>query len=296
MDDGLNYHHLRYFWAVAKNGNLTATAKRMHVAQSALSSQIRQLEEQLGEGLFIREGRKLVLTEAGKMALVYAESIFASGRELVSIMKSGRTRAHTLHIGAMATLSRNFQELFIRPLLDQPEIRLHLVSGSLEQLLGQLVAHELDLVLANRPMRREASRPFRSRRVARQRVSVIGKPRRKPFRFPRDLQGASLILPSSNGELRAAFDALCEQHALLVHVRAEVDDMAMMRLLARDTDALALLPSVVVRDELQQGILQEYCVLPSVQEDFYAITVERNFQHPQLSALLSRAASEILLE
>ena len=100
----INFHHLRYFWAVAKEGNLTRTAARLHVAQSALSSQIRQLEDQLGEALFLRDGRRLLLTEAGQIALVFAEEVFAAGSQLVSTLERGRQRSQLLRIGTVATL------------------------------------------------------------------------------------------------------------------------------------------------------------------------------------------------
>ncbi|MEO0604224.1 MAG: LysR family transcriptional regulator, partial [Myxococcota bacterium] len=114
MDDltiaanNLNFHHLRYFWLVARNGNLTRTAQELHVSQSALSSQIRQLEEHIGEALFTREGRRLVLTEAGGIALSFADEIFGGGGRMVATLRGGRNREDVLRIGAVATLSRNF--------------------------------------------------------------------------------------------------------------------------------------------------------------------------------------------
>lgn len=294
MAERLNFHHLHYFWAVAKDGNLTRTAERLRVSQSALSAQIRQLEQQLGGPLFHRQARRLVLTEAGRVALGFAEDIFTTGDGLVAALKQGRQNSEPLGLGAAATLSRNFQESFVKPLLSVPDVSLRLLSGRLDDLLERLAAHELDLVLSNRPARRTPDHPWRCRRVARQGVSVVGQPRRRPFRFPQDLQTAPLILPGPDSELRTQFDALCEQLEVKVSVLAEVDDMATMRLLARDTKALALVPSVVVRDELRTGALREHCVVPDLFETFYAITVERRFPHPLLRLLLARDEAEIL--
>lgn len=290
----LNFHHLHYFWAVAKDGNLTRTAARLRVSQSALSAQIRQLEEQLGEPLFRREARRLALTEAGHVVLGYAEDIFTAGGELVATLKTGRRREEILRLGAVATLSRNFQESFVKPLLNEPNVRLRLQSGAAADLLDRLANHDLDLVLANRPARRKPGYTWRCRRVARQGVSIVGRPRAKAFRFPDDLVASPMILPSTESEIRTEFDALCEQLGVKVSVLAEVDDMATMRLLARDTEAIALLPSVVVRDELRSGILQEHCLVPGLLEKFYAITVERRFQHPLLTSLLDRDEADIL--
>ena len=290
----LNFHHLHYFWAVAKDGNLTRTAARLRVSQSALSAQIRQLEDQLGEALFRREARRLALTEAGRVVLGYAEDIFAAGGELVAAVKSGRRREEVLRLGAVATLSRNFQESFLKPLLNEPNVKLRLVSGGTSDLLARLANHELDLVLANRPARQEPGRGWRSRRVAKQGVSIVGRRRGRAFRFPADLGAAPMILPGPDSEIRTEFDALCEQLGVKVAVLAEVDDMATMRLLARDTEAVALVPSVVVRDELRSGVLSELCVVPGLMEKFYAITVDRRFEHPLIKSLVARDEAEIL--
>jgi LysR family transcriptional regulator, transcriptional activator of nhaA len=290
----LNFHHLRYFWAVAKDGNLTRTAARLRVAQSALSSQIQQLEEQLGDALFRRDGRRLVLTEAGKIALAYAEEIFTAGGQLVSTLEDGRHREQVLRIGAVATLSRNFQESFVKPLLEQPNVRLCLESGVLADLLLRLEHHAVDLVLANRPPGRELGGRLGCRRMARQPVSIVGSQRRKGFRFPRSIANVHMILPGRESDIRSEFEALCAQVGVSVRVLAEVDDMATMRLLARDTKALALVPSVVVRDELREGVLHEHCVVPALFETFYAITAKRRFQHPLLKTVLARDEHDLL--
>lgn len=290
----LNFHHLHYFWAVAKDGNLTRTAMRLRVAQSALSAQIRQLEDQLGEALFVRERRGLTLTEAGHVALRYAEDIFGAGDELLATLKQGRRREQVLRVGAVATLSRNFQESFIKPLLGQPDVRLQLQSGTFDDLLGRLAKHALDLVLANRTPRRQPGDAWRCRRIARQEVSLVGHARRRAFRFPEDLRTTPMIVPGSDSDIRTEFDALCEQLDVTIQIQAEVDDMATMRLLARDMEAIALVPSVVVRDELSNGTLFEYCVVPSLFETFYAITVERHYQHPLVRTLLARDEADIL--
>jgi LysR family transcriptional activator of nhaA len=292
----LNYHHLHYFWAVAKDGNLTRTAARLHVSQSALSSQIKALEEDLGQTLFLRAGRSLELTEAGRLALTYAETIFAAGNELSALMKDGEFRKRqTVRIGAVATLSRNFQENFVRPLLQLEGIEMVLQSGTLTDLLTRLGVHGIDLVLTNRRVQRDAQNPWQSHRIARQPVSLVGKPRRKklPFLFPDNIADYPLLLPGLESEIRVGFDLLCEQHRATYRILAEVDDMAMLRLLARDTDAIALVPTVVVQDELKEGVLVEYCVVPRLFEDFYAITVKRHFQSPILRSLLKRRDGDV---
>ena len=148
------------------------------------------------------------------------------------------------------------------------------------------------MVLTNRP---PPERPgLRCQRLAEQRVSVVGAAPPAGFRFPADIHGAPMIVPGPDSDVRLRFDAICAEAGLRPRLLAEVDDMATMRLLARDTGALALLPAVVVRDELHAGRLHEYAVVPDLVEAFYAVTVERRFPHPLVASVLERDAAELL--
>lgn len=289
----LNYHHLFYFWSVAKEGNLTRTAERLHVSQSALSTQIRQLEDQFGHALFEREGRSLTLTEHGHLVLGYAEGIFALGKELEEVLAAdSEHRMKRLRVGSVSTLSRNFQENFLRPVIGDADVQLTLEAGRLEDLLERLSLFKLDLVLSNKVVAADSGAGWRCRRLARQSVCLVGAPRRgrRAFAFPSDLQSSRLLLPGKDSEMRAQFDMLCEDLGVAPTIQAEVDDMALLRLLARDSGAVALLPPVVVQDELRSGQLQQYCVVPKVHETFYAITSERKRQPAVLRQLLARGS------
>ena len=293
----LNYRHLHYFWAVAKDGNLTRTAEQLHVSQSALSTQIKQLEDQLGQALFTRVGRVLQLTEAGRVALTYSETIFEAGNELTALLRDGKQlERQVLRIGGVATLSRNFQENFVKPLLKRDDVELVLQSGGLDELLTRLAVHNLDVVLSNRKVHADSQHPWRCRRIARQPVSLVGKPlgKGKTFHFPEQLADVPMLLPGRDSDIRAGFDVLCDQLGLRIKILAEVDDMAMLRLLARDSGHVALLPTVVVQDELKSGKLEEYCEVPQLHENFYAITVQRHFEPPLLKTLLRRSEAEVL--
>jgi LysR family transcriptional regulator, transcriptional activator of nhaA len=296
----LNYHHLHYFWAVAKEGHLTRAAARLHVSQSALSAQIKALEEQLGQALFMRQGRALRLTEAGQLALNYADAIFSTGTELLQLLREGkRQERQVLRLGAVSTLSRNFQENFLRPVLARDDVQLALQSGNLNELLAWLRVHTLDIILANRRVQSTADDPWRCRRIARQAVSLVGRPppkrgKRMVFDFPGSLASVPLLLPGRESDIRNGFDVLCEQLGIRYRLRAEVDDMALLRLLARDSDSVALLPTVVVQDELRSGRLVQHCVVPGLYENFYAITVQRRFELPLIKELLTRPEAEVL--
>jgi len=285
----LNFHHLYYFWVVAKEGHLTRAAKQLHVSQSALSSQIRQLQEQLGHELFSRDGRSLRLTEVGHLVLEYAESIFNLGSELLALTESGdMQRLQRLRIGSVATLSRNFQDNFLRPVIGEAKVKLLMRSASLEELLEQLRVHKLDLILSNRAVAADTSTPWRCQQIAQQSVCIVGPPGKlaRQFRFPQDLDKLPLLLPGPGSEIRSQFDLLCEEHGVEADPYAEVEDMAMLRLLARDSGGLAVVPEVVVQDELQSGKLQRYCVLDKVVERFYAITAKRHVELVVLQSLL----------
>ena len=183
----LNYHHLRYFRAIAREGTLTGAAAKLGVAQSSLSVQLKQLEESVGQPLFRRESKALVLTEAGRIALDYAESIFRSGDELVSVLQNRPSdRRRVLRVGAVATLSRNFQLSCLQPFIGRDDVELVLRSGSLRELLRQLKAHTLDLVLSNLPVQRDVDTEWHSHLLEEQPVALVGKKRRgkQRFRFP----------------------------------------------------------------------------------------------------------------
>lgn len=292
----LNYHHLYYFWMVARTGHLTRAAGMLHVSQSALSGQIRKLEDSLGHELFIRESRKLTLSEAGRMAFSYAEEIFRHGEELTARFASGaQPNREVMRIGAVATLSRNFQEAFLQPLLGRDDLELSLQSGHIDELLRRLSAHRLDIVLSNQPVRGSEQNPWRSRLISRQPVSIIGPPGSATGKgFPDFLTGRNLIVPGPESNIRQGFDQLCEYHKIYPSISAEVDDMAMMRLLTRDSGHYAVLPPVVVRDELKSGALTDYGALPGIFEEFYAISIRRRFEKPALQEILSQPAENFL--
>ncbi|TNC72231.1 LysR family transcriptional regulator [Rubellimicrobium roseum] len=287
----LNYLHLRYFWAVAHDGNLTRTAERLHLSQSALSVQIRKLEESLGHALFERRGRGLHLTEAGRIALDHADAIFATGRDLLaSLGESGRAR-EAIRVGALATLSRNFLLGFLRPILGRADVEVILRSGSEAELLRGLSTLALDLAVLERAPQRDATTPYVSHRLAEQRVSLVGTPALagEGLALEALLATRPMILPTTDSTIRTDFDALVDRLGLSPQIAAEVDDMALMRLLAREGVGLAVLPPIVVKDELAAHLLLEAARLPGIQETFVAVTVERKFPNPLLRELLLRA-------
>lgn len=287
----INLHHLRLFRAVATVGTLTGAAQSLNLSQSALSTQLRALEASLGHDLFDRRGRGLILTEAGRIALDHAESIFRTADDLTAILRdTGRAR-RALRVGALATLSRNFQMQLLRPLIGRPDVEVVLRSGSQVELLRGLEALALDVVLTNLAPPRDAVSPWLIHRIDEQAVSLIGTPARvgtPPRPLNALLSSEPLILPAPETVLRAAFDALAMRLELNPIIAAEVDDMAMIRLLARSDAGLAIIPPIVVRDELETDFLVEAAKLDGMNEAFMAVTLQRRFPNPLLADILAR--------
>ncbi|MDD7909269.1 MULTISPECIES: LysR family transcriptional regulator [Pseudovibrio] len=284
----LNYNHLRYFWAVAHEGNLTRTAERLNISQSALSTQIQKLETQLGHQLFERRGKQLLLTEAGRITLDHADTIFAAGDELLGTLRETGTARQILRVGALATLSRNFQVGFLRPLLAREDVEVISSSGSFADLLKGLEALHLDVALVNQAPAHDSATPWIIHQIAQQHVSLVGTPERVLGKVSVAglLRDHPVILPPLASSMRAGFDALADRLGVRPKVAAEVDDMAMIRLLAREDVGIAVVPPIVVKDELETGRLIEATQLPDIVETFYAVTISRRFPNPLLRPLL----------
>ena len=291
----LNYHHLRYFRTVAREGNLTRAARHLNVSQSAVSTQIRQLEMQLGHDLLDRAGRGISLTEAGRIVLDYADVIFETGDDLLAVLRREGSGARPLRIGALATLSRNFLITILRPLSDAG-VRIVLRSGTTSELLARLNALALDVIVLNHPPSDLVDAGLVSHRLAEQDVSLIGTPELiDPSASPTELLASRpLVLPNPQSSVRAHLDAMLARLGIEPRIAVEADDMAMLRLLARDGVGLAVIPPVVVRDELSTGVLVDGGHLPGISETFYAVTGKRRFPNPATSLLLDSAIGQKL--
>lgn len=288
----LNYHHLRYFWAIAHEGSLTGAAAKLNIAPSALSVQLKLLEENLGHALFKRESRQLRLTEAGRLTLEYADSIFRTGQELLaSLQYQTSKQRQVLRVGALATLSRNFQWQFLKPLQRKRNLEIVVRSGNLGHLLVQLGTHSLDVVLSNQAPGRDAHSDFETHLLAEQEIIVVSRPPKDRFRFPDDLRSHPVVLPSVESGIRSGFDVIVAQAGIRPVVAAEVDDMAMLRVLAMRLNAVTVLPRVVVLDELRNRSLVIRCRIPTLKESFYSITPRLKFPNLLVKELIARAVA-----
>lgn len=289
----LNYHHLKYFRAIARQGGLTKAAEHLNVSPSSLSVQLKALEDQLGHALFLREGKSLILTDAGKIALSYAESVFKSGDDLLATMRGlGTDNRKILRVGAVSNLSRNFQLNFLSELIVREDVEIIIHSGTLSEMLSQLQNLSIDLVLSNQAAPVEIHSEWKNKLISDQTVSLIGHKQaiksKKKFNFPQDLEGLSLVLPGRGCAIRSAVDRILGELGIKIKILAEVDDMAMLRLIVRDSQAFTIVPPVVVIDELKTGELVDYAQIPDIKEVFYCITKEQKFPNPVLNELLAK--------
>jgi len=287
----LNYNHLYYFWMIAREGSVTRAARQLRLSQSTLSAQLKQLEDNLGQPLFDRAGKALKLTASGQVAFQYANNMFESGRELLDVFRNRPVnRLPLIRVGAVSSLSKNLQYDFIAPVLQAAEARVIAVQGNLSELLVELQNHRLDLILSDMPARTDQPAGLTNHLLGEMPVFLVGKP---PFRIPKKpfpawLAGVPLILPSRQSTLRAEFDTLLDRAGIVPDVCAEVDDMALIRLLALSGAGLALVPEIVVQFELEERKLLRVECVAGLTQKFYAITAARKFANPLVGRVVQR--------
>ena len=285
----LNYHHLRHFWMIARHRSMTKAAAKLKISQSTLSEQLTELEEWLGQPLFERRGRELFLTDAGRVALEHAETIFTTGHELITrFRQSDQNRQRVLRIGAVGSLSKNLQFDFIQPILADARTKVVVVAGVLDELTSQLHEHKLDLVLSNVPLRADQEQNVFNHPLGELPVYLIGGQQLNlaPGKFPKLLQDVPLFLPSRQSDVRAGFDLLLANADIEPFIHAEVDDMALLRLLALSGEGLALVSKIVVERELQSSKIKFMLRVPGLAEKYYALTVRKRFQNAWLGEIV----------
>jgi LysR family transcriptional activator of nhaA len=286
----LNYHHLRHFWMIARHRSVTRAAEKLKISQSTLSEQLAELEDWLGEPLFDRRGRGLHLTDSGRVALEHAETIFTTGHELITrFRQSGETHQRVLRLGAVGPLSKNLQFDFIQPILADTRTKVVVVAGALDELVRQLQEHRLDLVLSNIPLRADQEQTVFNHLLGEVPVYLVGGRKMKlpAGKFPLFLKGVPLFLPSRQSDVRADFDLILANAGLEPFVHAEVDDMALLRLLALSGEGLALVSKIVVERELQSRGIRFMQRVPDLAEKYYALTVRQRFQNRWLAEIVA---------
>ncbi len=296
--DWLNYHHLLYFWVVASEGSVTAACERLHLAQPTISSQIRKLEKSLGSQLFERSGRNLVLTETGRLVFDYAEEIFALGRELSEVL-AGRQPDRPLRfaVGVTDVLPKLITFQMLQPVLDMPEpIQLICVEGKLDDLLLQMAAHRLDLVLSDSPASPSANIRVFNHLLGQCGVSVFGQPAKaRALRrgFPQSLDGQRVLLPTRDTVLRRSLDLWFDAHHVHPIVAAEFQDSALTKTFGQTGLGIFFGPSAMEAEISRQFDVEAVGRLEDVTERFYAISPERKIKHPAVGEISKKARREL---
>ena len=290
----LNYHHLRYFWTVATEGSLARAAEKLHVSQPSISEQIRELESAFGEKLFRREGRNNKLTDAGQVVFGYAEEIFALGRELMNAVKQRPgTRKLRLSVGVADSFPKLVTNEILKPVFTMPQA-VHVVcrEGKMEDLLAQLAAHRLDLVLSDEPAPSSTNFKVFSHALGESSVTLCAEAKlatKLKMNCPKSLNDAPALLPAENTALRRSLETWFRAHHLRPNVVAEFDDLALMKVMAAEGRGFIAVPTMALREAVSRYHFRSLGQATACRIQFYAITAERRIAHPAV-LLLTRSA------
>jgi LysR family transcriptional activator of nhaA len=296
----MNFKHLHYFWVAAKAGGIVRAGEQLHTTPQTLSAQIKLLEDRLGRRLFRKSGRQLELTDDGRVALRYADEIFALGGELETALREKRgthEQQLELRVGLEDVVAKSVAYKLLEPALtiDEP-LRLICIEGNFTDLMAQLALHRIDLVLADEPLTRKLSVKAFNHKLGSSAVSFFAAPAlaarlRQPF--PRCLDGAPMLVPGGSSSVRPQFDAWLERHHLRPRVVGEFSDGALMKAFGRQGHGVFLSPSVVEEETVSQYGVQAIGRSDEISDDFYAITAERRITHPGVAAITQAARSEL---
>jgi LysR family transcriptional activator of nhaA len=295
----LNYHHLLYFYTVAREGSVVRAARILRLAQPTVSGQLRVLEEALGERLFERRGRGLVLTEVGNLVYRYADEIFSLGRELQDSLKGRpvRGRPLQLRVGIADVLPKLITHRLLEPALSMADdVRLVCREDEPAALMGALATHDLDLVIADAPSGPEVSAKVFNHLLGETTVTVFGAASlaaRHGRAFPAGLDGAPFLLPEGSTVLRRALDQWFDARGVRPRVVAEIDDSALVKVFGQSGHGLFVAATVIGDEVRRQYDVVALGEIGDVRERFYAISVERRIKNPAVKLITERARADL---
>lgn len=289
----LNYHHLRYFWTVAKEGSLRKASEKLKVSQPSMCTQIKLLEASLGETLFRPSGRTLVLTEFGRLIQGYAEEIFTLGSEILRTTKQAPSvRALKLQVGIVDSFPKLMSHDILRPVLERrPPVRLTCHEGKLADLVSQLNTHRIDVVLSDEPASPGIAGKVFNHLLGTSGVSFCAMPelaRKLKGRFPRNLDGAPALLPTQNCSLRRDLEKWFRRAAVQPQIVGEFEDAALTKIVAMGGLGFIALPTVILSEAVERYGFVPIGRTKDVETSFYAITAERRFTHPAILAITEK--------
>jgi len=297
----VNYKHLHYFWAVAREGGVARASERLHLTPQTISGQLSLLEQHLGVELFTRIGRNLEITENGRLVLSYADEIFSLGGELEEVihqLPEGRPRL--FRVGVVDVLPKSIAHRILEPALQMPEpVRMICSEASLDTLLAELAVHRLDLVLADRPIPATISTRGFSHQLGESAVSFFATTelqKKLAGDFPHCMDGAPLLLPSIGNQLRSGIDQWLDKHRIHPRRIAEFDDSALMKAFGREGAGIFIAPAAIEAEVEWQYQVAAIGRADEVKEHFYAISVERRVTHPVVSAVMEAARDTLFAD
>jgi len=294
----LNYHHLRYFWAVAKEGSVTRASQSLHISQPTVSALVRELEQALDEKLFVKRGRTLQLTDVGRVAYRYADEIFGLGRELLDTVRGLPTgRAPQLKVGIANVVPKLIAYRLLEPALDlETGVQMTCHEDRPERLLAALAMHELDIVLTDAPVGSGLSVRAYNHLLGECGVTIFGSAalaRAHRAGFPRSLDGAPMLLPTEAASLRGALERWFAAERIRPHVVGEFEDSALLKVFGEAGRGLFAAPAPSEAEVRRRYGVHRVGTIDAVRERFYAISAERKLKHPAVVAI-SEAAREKL--
>jgi LysR family transcriptional activator of nhaA len=294
----MNYKHLHYFLQVAETGSVARASEQLHLTPQTVSGQIQLLEERLGSPLFARSGRRLVLTDTGRLVLDYAKDIFALGAELEAAVREGTThgRALAFRVGVADAVPKAIAYRLVEPAFAVENVHLVCREWKLDSLLAELALHKLDLVIADAPIPSSVSVRAFSHRLGASTLRFFATPalrERHPGDFPACLEGAPVLMPGEDSAVGHRLRAWFQSQNVRPRVVGEFDDSALIQEFGRRSAGFFAAPGVIAREiEAQFGVCN-VGVAEGVEEDFFAISVERRITHPCVVAITQAARNEL---
>ena len=294
----LNYSHLHYFWAVAREGSIAKASQSLHLTPQTISGQLKLLDEAVGQPLFNRVGRRLVLSDMGRVVFKYADEIFSVGAELANVVRSNQTAGPTtLNVGVVNSMPKLIAERIIAPaMMAEEPIRVRCHESSLEQLLSELAVHRLDIVLSDQPMPDGLGLKAYNHRLGESGMSFFAAKAgasRLRAKFPQSLNDAPMLLPSQNSALRRRLDDWFESQQLYPRITGEFDDSALLKAFGEAGAGIFAGPTAIEAEICRMYRMAVIGSTAEIRERYYAISPERRLSHPAIVMITDTARSSL---
>lgn len=294
----LNYNHLLYFWTVAREGSIARASEVLHITPQTISGQLKQLEDTIGDSLFQRQGRGLILTDTGQIVNLYAEEIFSLGAELTQRLHSQEPgKPLELNVGIVFSIPKLIAYRILEPVLEMEDsIRIVCWEGNLEKMLSDLAVHKLDLVLSDRPMPTGLNVKAYNHVLGESTISFFSRKRnasRYRKKFPHSLHNAPVLLPVKTNVLRRSLDDWFDEIEVIPRVVAEFDDSALLK--AFGQAEVGVFPSsTAITEEVEHMYhASSIGVVEELKETYYAISPERKLKHPGVMCITETARTRL---